>query len=188
MKLPSLLHQHLNIPLALAPQVAELFRQEQLEKGDYFLRQGQRLPKLAFLSKGHLRCWAPTETKDITQWIFSPPYLVADLHALFFGEPARWNIQALETCTLATLPAEHYRQIGELVASWESLEKQFLARCFSTLEDRVFSFLSLTARERYAHLLAYQPELFNSVPLHYLASMLGMTPETLSRIRREAIS
>ncbi|MEM9528663.1 MAG: cyclic nucleotide-binding protein, partial [Bacteroidota bacterium] len=101
---------------------------------------------------------------------------------------ARWNIQALETCTLATLPAEHYQQISKLVPNWESLEKQFLARCFSTLEDRVFSFLSLTTRERYAHLLAYQPELFNTVPLHYLASMLGMAPETLSRIRREAAS
>ncbi|SEQ47043.1 Crp/Fnr family transcriptional regulator [Neolewinella agarilytica] len=182
--LPALLQENFCIAPPKAAEVAALFREDYLEKGDYFLRQGQMVRKLAFPRIGHLRGWAPTADKDVTQWIFTPGYFVADLNPLFFATPARWNIQALENCQLWTLPEEHYLRMGELIPNWETLEKEFLARCFMTLEDRVFSLLSLSARERYEALLAFKPGLFESVPLHYLASMLGMTPETMSRIRK----
>ncbi len=184
MTLPVLLQENFRLAPAKAAEVAALFREDQLEKGDYFLRQGQMVRKLAFPQRGHLRGWAPTAGKDVTQWIFTPGYFVADLNPLFFSIPARWNIQALENCRLWTLPEENYLRMGAVVPNWETLEKEFLARCFMTLEDRVFSLLSLSARERYEALLALKPELFESVPLHYLASMLSMTPETMSRIRK----
>ena len=72
--------------------------------------------------------------------------------------------------------------------SWPMLEKQFIAKCFLVLEDRVFSFLSLSSEERYTLLFESRKELFNQVPLNYIASMLGMTPETLSRIRKKQVS
>ncbi|WP_229239031.1 hypothetical protein [Emticicia sp. C21] len=64
----------------------------------------------------------------------------------------------------------------------------FIAKCFTMLEDRIFSHLSMTAEERYNFFFQNNKELFNQVPLQYIASMLGMTPETFSRIRRKAIS
>jgi hypothetical protein len=54
------------------------------------------------------------------------------------------------------------------------------------LEDRILTYLSMTAEERYNHLFNFNPELFNQVHLQYIASMLGMTPETLSRLRKKA--
>jgi len=182
--LPELLQVNFRLGSTKAAEVAGLFRQDELAKGDYFLRRGQTVRKLAFPQSGHLRGWAPAGDKDVTQWIFTPQYFVADLNALFFGTPARWNIQALEDCCLWTLPEENYLRMPELVPNWESLEKQFLARCFMTLEDRVFTFLSLSARERYEALMAFNPTLIDAVPHRYLASMLGMTAETLSRVRR----
>ncbi len=184
MQLPQLLQTNLRLPPAKAAEVSTLFRRDTLVKGEHFLRQGQVVRKLGFLLQGHLRCWAPAGDKDITQWIFTPEYLVADLNCLLFAAPARWNIEALEPSVLATLPEENYLRMSAYVPNWEVLEKQFLGRCFSTLEDRVFNFLSLSARERYEALREWRPELFEQVPLHYLASMLGMTPETLSRIRK----
>jgi CRP-like cAMP-binding protein len=78
--------------------------------------------------------------------------------------------------------------IGKVVPKWNDFEKLFVSKCFVMLENRVFDFISLTAEERYKKLFDTNRELFNQVPLQYLASMLGMTPETFSRIRRKMIS
>ncbi|HEY5823130.1 MAG TPA: cyclic nucleotide-binding protein, partial [Cyclobacteriaceae bacterium] len=67
-------------------------------------------------------------------------------------------------------------------------EKLFMVRCFSIMEDRIFGHLSMSAEERYQFFFNQNKELFNQVPLQYLASMLGMTPETFSRIRKKQLS
>lgn len=74
-----------------------------------------------------------------------------------------------------------------MVPSWHELEKLFIAKCFTILENRIFSHLSMTAEERYNNFSEHNKELFNQVPLQYIASMLGMTPETFSRIRKKQL-
>jgi CRP-like cAMP-binding protein len=64
-------------------------------------------------------------------------------------------------------------------------EKRFLAQYFVMMEDRIFSHLSMTAEERYNLFFENNSELFNQIPLQFIASMLGMTPETFSRIRKK---
>jgi hypothetical protein len=75
-----------------------------------------------------------------------------------------------------------------MVPLWYELEKMFLIRCFTFIEERIMSHLSMTAEERYHFFFENNKELFNQVPLHYIASMLGMTPETFSRIRKKPLS
>lgn len=104
-----------------------------------------------------------------------------------FQIPARRNIVALTESTLYTIRAEDYRDIGKSVPRWHHLEKLFIARCFATMEDRIYAHLSLSAEERYKILLKNNPGLFEQVPLHYIASMLGMSAETISRIRKKRI-
>lgn len=94
-------------------------------------------------------------------------------------------IQALSDCELFVIHKSEYARIGQAVPRWAELEKAFLARCFTVLEDRVVSHLAQSAEERYRAFFAFAPELFRQVPLQYLASLLGMTPETFSRIRRK---
>jgi hypothetical protein len=71
-----------------------------------------------------------------------------------------------------------------LIPEWHRLEKLFIAKCFTMLEDRIFRHLSMSAEERYQFFFHHDKELLNQVPLQYIASMLGMTPETFSRIRK----
>ncbi len=186
--LESYIQSYFGINQASLQQVSALFQEESLSKADFFVRQGQYCRKLSFVRSGYLRVYASTERKEVTQWISSKDYFVADLGSLIFDAPARWNIQALSDCELYTISHEDYRNIGKLVPQWQELEKLFIAKCFMTLEDRVFSFLSMSAEERYHALFAMNSALFNEVPLHYIASMLGMTPETLSRIRKNSAS
>ena len=109
-----------------------------------------------------------------------------DLSSFVFKQTARWNIQALTDCELYVIDNNDYQKIGQIIPGWNSLEKLFIAKCFTVLEDRILQHLSMSAEERYNQLFSFNKELFNQVPLQYLASMLGMTPETLSRLRKKA--
>ncbi|HOY14918.1 MAG TPA: cyclic nucleotide-binding protein, partial [Saprospiraceae bacterium] len=98
---------------------------------------------------------------------------------------ARWEIQALSDCELYSIDRNDLNRLGDFIPNWAALEKTFISKCFLMLEDRVFSFLSMTAEERYQQFLVKRMHLFNEVPHQYIASMLGMTPETLSRLRNK---
>lgn len=165
-----------------------MFTQSELKKGDYFIKPGQYCDKLSFVQSGFIRVFANTHDKEITQWISSKGYFLTDLHSFIFNQRARWNMQALTDCKLYTISAKNFEELNNIVPNWSEMEKKFIAGCFITLEDRVFMHLSLTAEERYNHFFENNKELFNHVPLQYIASMLGMSPETLSRIRSKTIS
>lgn len=165
--------------------ISSLFNLTTIKKGDYFLKTGQICNKLSFIKSGYLRVFMTTESKEVTQWISTQGYFVTDLSSLLFGSPARWTIQALTDSELYTISKTDYAKIGNLVPQWHELEKLFIGKCFTILEDRIFSHLSMTAEKRYEYFFENNKELFNQVPLQYIASMLGMTPETFSRIRKK---
>lgn len=167
--------------------IASKFVPKQIKKGDYLLKQGRQCAQLSFIQSGLVRIYATVEDKEVTQWISTPGYFVTDLASFIFNTPARWNLQALTDGELYTIAKEDYDELGNIVAEWHKLEKLFIAKCFIILEERVNSHLFMTAEERYNKLLEQQPELFNQVPLQYLSSMLGMTPETFSRIRKKQL-
>ena len=166
--------------------ISTYFKPRTLHKSDYFLKTGRRSDQLGFVQSGIVREYVYVDDKEVTKWISTKGYFVVDLASFVFDQPARWNIQALTDCELYVIDREDYRKIGKIVPRWTELEKLFIARCFTVLEDRVVQHLALSAEERYAQLWNFNKELFNQVPLQYLASMLGMTPETFSRIRKKA--
>ena len=142
---------------------------------------------MSFIASGYIRIYALADDKEITQWISSPGYLITELSSFLFNTPSRFNIQAITDCELYSISKEDYLKIGNTVPNWPELERMFIGKCFITLENRVFSFLSMNAEERYQFFYNMDKELFNQVPLNYIASMLGMTPETFSRIRKKTL-
>ena len=167
--------------------IVSLFQLTTIKKGDYLLKTGRRCDKLSFVQSGLLRVFVKTDDKEITQWISTKGYFTTDLSSFVFETPSRWTIQALADTELYSITKEDYKSISDLVPKWNELEKLFIVRCFTMLEDRIFSHLSMTAEERYHFFYQHNRELFNQVPLQYIASMLGMTPETFSRIRKKTL-
>lgn len=168
---------------------ADLFTLQTLPKQAYWLKMGQYARSMGFVKAGFLRMYAYNTdgSKEVTQWISSAGSFVTDLASFMFQAPARWNIQALSEVQVYTISKENYDQLKDLVDNWLTLEKLFISKCFVQLENRVFQQLSMSAEEKFLELLQQNPMIFNQVPLQYLASMLGMTPETLSRLRRKLL-
>jgi CRP/FNR family transcriptional regulator, anaerobic regulatory protein len=169
-------------------KISAFFKPVTLKKGDYFLKTGQYSDRLGFVQSGIVREFLHVNDKEVTKWLSTKGYFVVDLSSFLFQKTARWNIQAIADCELYVINKSDYKTISEVVPQWTVLEKLFIAKCFTVLEDRVLQHLSLSAEERYQQLFDFNKELFNQVPLHYLASMLGMTPETFSRIRKKMSS
>jgi CRP/FNR family transcriptional regulator, anaerobic regulatory protein len=169
-------------------KIVSLFTSTPIKKGTFVLKTGKQCDKLSFVQSGLLRIFANTEEKEVTQWISTKGYFSTDLSSFIFETPARWNIQALVDTELYSISKADYKTIRTFVPKWNELENLFLVCCFTILEDRIFSHLSMSAEERYHSFFENNQALFNQVPLQFIASMLGMTPETFSRIRKKQLS
>lgn len=167
-------------------KISSFFKPMTLKKSDYFLKTAGHSNRLGFVQSGIIREFVLIDDREVTKWISTKGYFVVDLSSFIFQQPARWDIQALTACELYIIDSKDYQKIGNVIPRWTELEKLFIAKCFTVLEDRILQHLSMTAEERYNQLFNFNKELFNQVPLQYLASMLGMTPETLSRLRKKA--
>ena len=167
--------------------IVSLFELKTIKKGDFLLNAGTRCKNLSFVQSGLLRMFISTDEKEITQWISTKGHFSTDLSSFVFGAPSRLTIQALVDTEIYSISKTDYNKIGELVPKWYELEKLFIVRCFIILEERIFSHLSMSAEERYNYFFKKNRALFNEVPLQYIASMLGMTPETFSRIRKKQL-
>ncbi len=168
-------------------KISSYFKLLHLKKGEFFLKSGRYSDHLGFMQSGIMREFLNTNNKEVTKWISTKGYFSVDLASFIFKQPARWNIQALTDCELYVINQKDYQLIGQELSSWAVLEKLFLTKCFIILEERIVQHLSMSAEERYNQLFNFNPELFNQVSLQYLASMLGITPETLSRIRKNQL-
>lgn len=172
---------------ALTPEeekrLVDFFTSKSLSKDDYLVKAGGNCQYLAFVKSGILRVYNQHEEKEITQWLSNKDSLITELSSFLFNQASRWNIQAITPVELFAISKTDYEKLKLHIPRWPQIENILLAKCFAILESRVYSHLSMNSLERYEHFAQLYPDLIHEVPLHYLASMLGMSPETLSRIR-----
>lgn len=165
--------------------VQSYFKEERLCKNEMFTESEQICNRLSIVKSGILRVYALTENgKEITQWLSTKDFFITEVTGFFFNQPNRWTIQAFTDTELLTITKTDYHKLCNEFPKWNEIEKKFILKCFAMIENRIFSHLSMTAEERYNQYFEHNRELFHQVPLQYIASVLGMTPETFSRIRK----
>ena len=186
------LEKYIKTSVSLSPtdlaKISSSFHRSTLKKGDYFGKRGLFCDKLAFVQSGFIRVFIDTSDREVTQWISGPGYFITDLSSFIFQSPGRWNMQALTECELDVITNEQYKSLAAELPSWSQIDRLLIVKCFSLMEERIFNHLYMSTEERFNSLMTTQPQLFNLVPLQYLASMLGMTPETLSRLRKKSMA
>ncbi len=182
------LHEYFDISPGDCKIIFECFKSDTIKKGVYFSQVGTPSNKLCFIREGMLRIFVKQPEREVTQWIGTRGMFVSDFEAFFYQKSAARDIQAIVDTELLTIEYQQYHTLRQTVPSWKDFEKLFMSKCYIFMERRVFDLISLSAEERYSSLYEQNRELFNKVPQQYLASMLGMTPETFSRIRKKLSS
>jgi CRP/FNR family transcriptional regulator, anaerobic regulatory protein len=182
------LENEIGLPALKADSIANLYKLEILNKGDFIVKEDGFANKIIFLHQGYIRCFVANSDKEITHWVYWKDRWVTDFPSFKKFRVSPWSFQALTDCVIHSLTYSDYLKIKDLMPTWDNFENKLLFKLFMALEHRIFTFISMNATERYLYLHNAHPNIFNEIPLIYLSSLLNMTPETLSRIRRKMIS
>lgn len=164
-------------------RILSKFQKQTLLKNQFYTQVGKPCQTFSYIESGYFRVFCQTESREVTQWIAGKGYFITDLASFIFNQPNRWSIQALSDATIYTLQQSDYHLFEQQIPSWSIMEKRFMAKCFMQMESRIFKFISTSAEERYQEYFENNKDIFQQVPLQYIASVLGMSAETLSRIR-----
>jgi CRP-like cAMP-binding protein len=155
----------------------------QLNKGELLVTAGTMCTDIYLIRKGILRSYVKEGSKEITTWISSEQELVTCITCLGLQQPARENIQALEDCELSALKLEDLQYLYDNFPEANIVGRKILEKYYRDAEERAFIARLMEATSKYKHFIATKSDLLNRVPLKFIASYLGMTLETLSRIR-----
>lgn len=180
--------EQINIKPDALDEILNRFHTLNLGTGEFFAEPGKICYKLAFIHSGVLRVFNYIEDREITLWIGNENRFITDLNSFIHQTPAKWYIEAITPSQLLTISRDDHLSLLESNPKWLEFDNRLLTNAYTILEERMFSHLYMTAEERYQKLMENEPSLFNRVPLKHIASMLNMTPETLSRLRNKAIS
>jgi len=184
-----ILFQKVNEKIALTEEEKQVcksfFTPKKLRKRQYILQEGDVCKYLTFVEKGMLRSYTIDEkgNEHIIQFAFEG-WWVSDQFSFLTGEPAVYNIDALEDSELLLLSKQAEEQLLHKIPKFERYFRLLLQNNLITTQRRLISSYSQSAEERYQQLIAGCPTIPQRVPQHMMASFLGITPETLSRIRK----
>jgi CRP-like cAMP-binding protein len=144
---------------------------------------GQSCKTIYFIQKGALRIYYLKDGVDITESFQFENTIVARIESLFSGKPSSKAIQALEAATLVLIPTDKLTLLYSEFQSIERLFRKIFEESHMQSIHRLESIQFHSADERYQNLLRENPQILQRIPLKYIASYLGITPVSLSRIR-----
>jgi CRP-like cAMP-binding protein len=161
---------------------------KKVPKGKYLLKPGEICGHYYYIHKGVLRSYMKFGTKEITIWINPENEITTAIRSISNNKPADEFIQAIEDAELVVIPFGAMQEIYERFPEMNMVGRKLLEEYYAASEERVYICRIPDARSRYQHFMETRQELVNRIPLKYIASYLGITLETLSRLRAKNAS
>ncbi|MCQ6958330.1 Crp/Fnr family transcriptional regulator [Mucilaginibacter aquariorum] len=157
-----------------------------LRKRQYLLQEGDICHYNCFVVRGCLRNYRVTEDGNEHILRFAVEnWWVSDAESYNNGTPSKNNIDALENSEMILIEKQDFTNLLSNIPRFKDFIYNLKARSFDASQDRIMSNISDTAEEKYSNFIKIYPHIFNRVPLHMIASYLGVSRETLSRIRNQ---
>ena len=160
---------------------------KKLKKRQSLLRQGEVCRFKAFVVSGSLRLYRTNDNAvEHIMRFATADWWLNDLESFRSGRPAKGAIDALEDSILLLWSKENWELLKKEIPAFHAFQENLLNRSLDAQGDRLYSAISYSAEERYYAFLKSFPDFYHRVPLHMIASYLGVSRETLSRIRKHA--
>jgi CRP-like cAMP-binding protein len=157
-----------------------------IKKEDYFSEAGKTANQVAFIIEGILRvCYYNNKGEEITRYFIDENNFAVDITSFLYKIPSSEYIQAVTNCKLIIFSDYTLKELSSAINEWDDIINKITAKSLIEKVNRISPMLAEDAKSRYLNFLEKFPQLANRIPLSFLASYLGITQSSLSRIRRK---
>ncbi|MGO1595940.1 MAG: Crp/Fnr family transcriptional regulator [Sphingobacterium sp.] len=157
----------------------------ELHKGEYFSEAGKIARQVGFISEGVIRfCNYNNKGEEITSYFMDENNFFVDLNSFDNKIPSSGYVQAVTDCKLIVFSQQDWQELSNTIVGWDKIVQKIISKAMLEKIDKINPLVSEDATTRYLTFLEKYPTLANRIPLSYLASYLGVTQSSLSRIRK----
>lgn len=175
--------QYVSLPKEVEGEIIDQLKFETLEKGDLLIKSKRVCNRLYFLEEGTLRSFFYRGTKDITYWIYKSNQVITAWNSFIHQTPATESFEVVESCKVSSLTYDQWYALLEKHAILDHFYRKLLEEQMAAIDEFYKGYFFMTAKEKYDLLIAAFPNVTQIANLKHIASMLGISQETLSRIR-----
>ncbi|PWU03266.1 MAG: hypothetical protein C5B52_03765 [Bacteroidetes bacterium] len=156
---------------------------KEYRKNDHVFVQDEFCGDLFVIVKGSYRLFHKTAQKELTTWLGYDNHIISSLHSILLNQPARETMHVLEDSVIGVLQYSEFLNLSHQFPQIEKLHRTIMSIFIVEMQENLFATRFMEAADRYHYFTQKQPEALQRIPLTYLASFLGITKESLSRIR-----
>ncbi|WP_460219261.1 Crp/Fnr family transcriptional regulator [Psychroserpens sp. MEBiC05023] len=177
------INQYVNLSKDAEEEIINLALIEEVPKGHILLKEGKTCERMYFIVNGTLRTYHYLNGKDITYWIYPENTMITSWHSYILRKPSSEYIETTEDSTLVSLTYNQWQELYLKHVKLERFGRLILEEQISLIDDFFKGYYFLSASEKYERLINAYPSILQRANLGHIASMLGVSQETLSRIR-----
>ncbi|TVR79119.1 MAG: Crp/Fnr family transcriptional regulator [Saprospirales bacterium] len=167
-------------------EILKMVSVKKVKKNEMLLMRGLICRNVFFVEKGLLRLYAIDESGKEHIIQFAPEnWFLSERASLYFGNPSEYFIDALEDSSLVVFDQEFIERASDISVEFRNYNEYLLQNHIRHLQNRIHSLIGADAKSRYLKFIDLYPEIVQRVPQWMVASYLGITPESLSRVRRD---
>ena len=166
------------------PRFREFFIESEIRARTILLREGEIAKHIYFIKKGCLRLWFNKDGKDVTLQFFFEDQAVASIESLVSNQPGMFTLESVEPSTILSISKENLEHLTEVYPELKEGFQNIMFQRFRNYTKLFLSRIKDSPKERYDDLIKNHPEIVNRVPQRHVASYLGVTPISLSRIKK----
>ncbi|MBX3257709.1 MAG: Crp/Fnr family transcriptional regulator [Chitinophagaceae bacterium] len=182
-KVISICQQYAPLDETSAQALQGIITLREYRKNEHVFEQDQFCGDIFVIVKGAFRLFHKTTQKEHTTWLGYDDHIISSLHSILFNTPAKETMHILEESVIGVIPYNDLLQLSREYAAIDKLHRTIMSVFIMEMQENLFATRFMEAADRYHYFTQKQPEALQRIPLTYLASFLGITKESLSRIR-----